>query len=79
MIIFNWNIVWFTMGFPDGSYGKKSAYNVGDLGSVPGSGWSPEEGNGKPLQYACLENSVDRGVCQATVDGDSKSGTQLSD
>ena len=57
------------MGFPDGSYGKESTYNVGDPGSIPGSGWSPGEENGNPLQYSCLENSVDREVCQATVHG----------
>ena len=41
---------------------KSSVYNVGDLGLVPGSGRSPGEGNGKPLQYSCLENSMDRGA-----------------
>ena len=44
-------------GFPDGSDGKESACNIGDLGSIPGSGRSPEEGNDNPLQYSCLENS----------------------
>ena len=53
--------------FPDGSDGKASAYNVGDPGSISGSGTSPREGNGNPLQYACLENPMDRGACQATV------------
>ena len=48
-------------GFPSGSVGKESAYNAGDLGSIPGSGRSPGEGNGNPLQYSCLENSMDRG------------------
>ena len=48
------------MGFPGGSEGKASACNAGDLGSIPGSGRSPGEGNGKPLQYSCLENSMDR-------------------
>ena len=42
--------------------GKASAYNVGDLGSIPGSGRSPGEGNGYTLQYSCLENSIDRGA-----------------
>ena len=55
--------------FPGGSDGKASAYNVGDLGSIPGSGISPGEGNGNPLQYSCLENPVDRGVWRATVHG----------
>ena len=45
-----------------GSDSKASAYNVGDQGSVPGSGRSPGEGNGNPLQYSCLENSVDGGT-----------------
>ena len=48
-------------GFPDGSDGKKSACNVGDLGLTPGLGRSPGGGNGNPLQYSCLENSMDRG------------------
>ena len=47
------------MNFPCGSDGKASAYNAGDLGSIPGSGRSPGEGNGNPLQYSCLENPVD--------------------
>ena len=45
-----------------GSDGKASAYNVGDLGSIPGLGRSPGEGNGNPLQYSCLENSMDGGT-----------------
>ena len=49
------------------SDGKASACNAGDLGSIPGSGRSPGEGNGNPLQYSCLENSMDRGAWQATV------------
>ena len=49
-------------GFPGGSDGKASAYNVGDLGSVPGLGRSPGEGNGNPLQYSCLENPMDGGA-----------------
>ena len=54
-------------GFPDSSDGKESACNAEDPGSVPGSARSPGEGNGYPLQYSCLENSIDRGACQATV------------
>ena len=54
-------------GFPGGSDGKASAYNVGDLGSVPGLGRSPGEGNGNPFQYFCLENPMDRGAWRATV------------
>ena len=44
------------LDFPGGSDSKASAYNVGDLGSIPGLGRSPGEGNGNPLQYSCLEN-----------------------
>ena len=65
--------------FPRGSVGKESAFNAGDPGSVPGSGRSPGEGNGKPLQYSCLENSMDRGVWWATVHGVTKSQTGLRD
>ena len=45
---------------PVGSEGKASACNAGDLGSIPGSGRSPGEGNGNPTQYSCLENPMDR-------------------
>ena len=48
--------------FLGGSDGKVSAYNAGDLGSIPGSGRSPGEGNGNPLQYFCLENPMDGGA-----------------
>ena len=48
--------------FPGGSDGKASVYNVGDLGSIPGSGRSSGEGNGSPLQYYCLESPMDRGA-----------------
>ena len=50
------------LGFPGGSDGKESACNAGDLGSIPGLGSSPGEGNGYPLQYSCLENPMDRGA-----------------
>ena len=53
-------------GFPDDSDSKESACNVGDLGSIPGLGRSPGEGNGNPLQYSCLGNPMDRGTWQAT-------------
>ena len=66
------------LGFPGGSDGKESTCNSGDLGSIPESGRSPEEGNGNPLQYYCLENPTDRGAWQATVHGVAKSQTQLS-
>ena len=54
-------------GFPGGSDSKESACNVGDPGLIPGLGRSPGEENGCPLQYSCLENSMNRGVWQATV------------
>ena len=57
------------LGLPGGSDRKEFPYNAGDLGSIPGSGRSPREGNGNPLQYSCLENSMDRGAWQATVHG----------
>ena len=66
------------MGFPGGSDGKESTRNVGDPGSIPGSGRSPGEGNGYPLQYSCLENSMDRGAWWATIYGITKSQTQLN-
>ena len=53
--------------FPRGSEVEVSACNAGDLGSIPGSGRSPGEGNGNPLQYSCLENPMDRGAWWATV------------
>ena len=56
-------------GFPGGSDGKESACNAGDLGSIPGSGRSPGEGNGYPLQYSCLERSLDRGAWWAQAIG----------
>ena len=62
----------------DGSDGKESACNSGDLGSIPGSGRSPGERHGNPLQYLCLENSMDRGAWQATVHGVAKIQTRLS-
>ena len=64
--------------FPHSSVGKESACNAGDLGSIPGLGRSPGEGNGNPLQYSSLENSMDRGAWWAIVHGVTKSRTQLS-
>ena len=58
---------------------KRLAYNVGDLGSIPGLGRSSGEGNGTPLQYSCLENPMDRGAWWATVHGFTKRQTRLSD
>ena len=55
------------MGFPDGSDSKESACSTGDPGLISRSGRSSGEGNGYPLQYSCLENSMDRGAWCATV------------
>ena len=55
------------MGFPGGSDGEESACNAGNLDSIPGSGRCPGEGNGNPLQYSCLENSMDREAWQVKV------------
>ena len=63
------------MGFPGGSEVKASVCNMGDLGSIPGLGRFPGEGNGNPLQYSCLENSMDGGAWWATVHGVAKSWT----
>ena len=59
--------------------GKASACNVGDLGSIPGSGRSPGKGIGNPLQHSCLENPMDGGAWQAIIYGVTKSRTRLSD
>ena len=67
------------MGIPGGSEGKASACNVGDPGSIPGLGRSPGEGNGNPLHYSCLENSMDGGALWATINAVAKSWTRLSD
>ena len=71
MVIFIYTIkgnIWgsyiylYLLGFPGGSDGKVSACSTGDLGSFPGLRRSPGEGNGNPLQYSCLENSMDGGA-----------------
>ena len=56
----------------------KDPAKAGDVALIPGSGRSPGEGNGNPLQYSCLKNPMDRGAWQATVHGTAKSPTQLS-
>ena len=66
------------LGFPHSTVGKESACNVGDLGSIPGSGRSPGEGNGNPLQYSCLENPMDRGAWRATVHMAARVGHDLA-
>ena len=62
-----------------GSVVKNLPANIGDLGSIPGSGRSPGEENGDSLQYSCLENPMNRGAWWATTHGVTKSQTQLSD
>ena len=57
------------LGFPGGSEGEESACNAGDPGLIAGSGRSPGEGNGNPLQDSCLENYMDRGAWQAMIHG----------
>ena len=71
--IYIYYINWL-LGFPGGSAGKESACNAGDLDWIPGLGISPGGGKGYPLQYSCLENSVD-----CVVHGVAKSRTRLSD
>ena len=66
------------MAFLGSLVGKESACCAGDLDSIPGMGRSPGEGNGKPLQYSCLENPMDGGAWSATVHGVTKSQTRLS-
>ena len=68
-----------TLGLSGVTDGKESAGNVGDPGSIPRKGRSLGEGNCNPLQYSCLENSMDRGVWWAIVSGVTKSQTQLCD
>ena len=62
-----------TRSFPGGSDGKESACHLGDLGLIPRSGRSPGEGIGYPLQYSCLENSMDRGAWWASLCGSKES------
>ena len=66
-------------GFSISSDGKESTWNAADSGWIPGSGRSPGGGRGNPLQYCCLENSMNRGAWQAKVHGIAKSWTQLTD
>ena len=67
-----------SLGFPGGSGGKESACKAGDPGLIPGSGKSPGERNGNPLQYSCLENFMDRGAWWAIVHVVAKNLTLLS-
>ena len=81
-------VVWYSLlfkNFPQfvwfsgGSDGKSSVYNVGDVGSIPGSGRFHGGGNGKPLQYSCLENPMDGGAWCKLLSMGSQSRAQLSD
>ena len=69
-------IIKINMGFPGGSDSKVSAYIVGDLSSIPGSGRCSGEGNGTPLQYSCLKNPMDGGAWWATVHGSQSDVTE---
>ena len=71
----NWN----KESFPGGSVIKNLPAKAGDAGLIPGLGMCPEVGNGNLLQYSCLGNLLDRGDWWATVHGDAKSWTRLSD
>ena len=70
--------VFFLGGFPCGSEVKNRPANAGDVGSIPGSGKSPGEGDDNPLPFSCLENSMDRGAQRATVHEVAKSRALLS-
>ena len=69
----------YTFNFSGDSDGKESAHNAGNTGSTRGSGRSPGEGIGYPLQYSYMENSMDRGTWWATVHVVTNSRTRLSD
>ena len=72
------NKVMVLSGFPGGWDSEESVWNAADPGSIPGSGRSSGKGNGNPLQYFCLENSMDKGAWRATVRGVTKSRKGLS-
>ena len=78
LLFSNWNMVDLIWGFLRGSDGNEYACSAGDPDSVPGSGRSPGEGNGYPLQYSCLKNSMGRETWEATVRGAAKSQTRMS-
>ena len=65
----------YLVALPCGSNGKELACNTGDPGSIVGLGRSPEEGNGNPFQYSCLENPMDRGACRLQSMGSQESDT----
>ena len=64
--------IWLGEQFPGGSDSKESAYNAGDMGSIPRSGRSPEGGKGNPVQNSCLEHFMDKGAWWAPVHGATK-------
>ena len=72
LLLYVWLLLSHAMGFPGGSVVKNPPGNVGDTDSIPGSGRSPGEENGNPLQYSCLGNPMDRGAWQAIVHGVTK-------
>ena len=74
----SWFLFPYTKSFLGGLIGKESTCNVGDLGSIPGLGRVPGEGNGNPLQYSCLENPMDREAWWATLHRVTKSQTRLT-
>ena len=78
-ILLIWQIVLIWILPADGSDSKESVCSMGEPGSIPGLGRSPGEGSSNPLQYSCLENSMDRGAWWAIVLGVTKSQTELSD
>ena len=67
--------LYYLGGFPGNAAGKESTCNAGDPGSIPRLGRSPGGGHGNPLQYSCLENSMDRGAWKATIHGVTKCWT----
>ena len=73
----SFHLISLHLGFPCGSVGKESTCKAGDPGLIPGWGRSSGEGNGNPLQYSCLENSMERRVWWTVVHGVAKSHTQL--
>ena len=72
LLLYVWLLLSHAMCFPGGSVVKNPPGNVGDTDSIPGSGRSPGEENGNPLQYSCLGNPMDRGAWQAIVHGVTK-------
>ena len=79
VVVSFYNPIDSAQGFPFLFILTDTVWNTGDTCLIPGSGRSPGEGNRNPLQYSCLENSMDRGAWQATVHGVTKSWAQLSD